>query len=106
MVDVTIPPMIGAAVGFITSDPTPVLHMIGTSAAITTLTVMSFGRSRKTDPAIVASGMSSAVISPPRCSRLSYGVAGHHPHREERQDLRGAARNSLSIHRPLLLKIA
>ena len=29
-VDVTIPPMIGAAIGFMTSAPTPVLHEIGT----------------------------------------------------------------------------
>ncbi len=26
------PPMIGAAIGFMMSDPTPVLHRIGTSA--------------------------------------------------------------------------
>ena len=54
MVDVIMPPMIGAAIGFMMSEPTPVLHMMGTSAAITTLTVMSFGRNRKTEPAIVA----------------------------------------------------
>ena len=46
MVEVAIPPMIGAAIGFMMSDPTPVLDRIGTSAPITTLTVMSFGRRR------------------------------------------------------------
>src|SRR5258707_1291042 len=40
------PPIIGAAMGFMMSDPTPVLQRIGTRAAITTLTVISFGRSR------------------------------------------------------------
>jgi hypothetical protein len=41
MVDVTMPPMIGAAIGFITSEPTPLLHMIGTRLAMTTVTVIS-----------------------------------------------------------------
>ena len=54
MVEVTIPPMIGAAMGFMMSDPTPVLHRIGTKAAITTLSVINFGRSRSTEPSIVA----------------------------------------------------
>ena len=71
MVDVIIPPIIGAAIGFMMSDPTPVLHMIGTNPAVTTLTVMSLGRRRSTDPAIVASRMSSDVISPPFRSRRS-----------------------------------
>jgi hypothetical protein len=35
MLEVTIPQMIGAAIGFMMSTPTPVLHRIGTSAAIT-----------------------------------------------------------------------
>jgi len=54
-VEVTIPPTIGAAIGFMMSDPTPVLHRIGTGPAMTTLTVISFGRRRNTEPAIVAS---------------------------------------------------
>ena len=37
MVDVTIPPMIGVTIGFITSELTPVLHMMGIKAAMTTL---------------------------------------------------------------------
>jgi hypothetical protein len=40
-------------------------------ARLTTLTVMSFGRSRSTDPAIVASRMSASVSVPPLRSRLS-----------------------------------
>jgi hypothetical protein len=46
MVDVIIPPMIGAAIGFITSEPTPSLHMMGMRPAITTLTVINLGRRR------------------------------------------------------------
>lgn len=65
------PPIIGAAIGFMMSEPTPVLHRIGTSAVITTLTVISFGRNRSTDPASVASRMSCAVMVPPSRSRLS-----------------------------------
>ena len=68
------PPMIGAAIGFITSDPTPVLHMIGTSDAITTVTVISFGRSRRTEPSTVASQMSCsrdlAAAAQPRVERF------------------------------------
>ena len=66
IVEVIIPPMIGAAIGCMTSEPTPLLHMIGTSDAMTTLTVISFGRSRSTDPPIVASRTSRSVMSPPR----------------------------------------
>ena len=49
------PPRIGAAIGFITSDPTPVAHMIGASDRSVVPTVISFGRSRSTEPSIVAS---------------------------------------------------
>ena len=41
MVDVTIPPTIGAAIGFITSDPIPLDHKIGARLNITTATVTS-----------------------------------------------------------------
>jgi len=62
IVDVTMPPMIGPAMGFITSEPTPWLHMIGISDAMTTVTVISFGRSRRTEPEIVASQMSRSIF--------------------------------------------
>ena len=71
IVEVTMPPMIGAAMGFITSEPTPWLHMIGMSEAITTVTVMSLGRNRSTEPAMVASQMSRSVTSPPLARRRS-----------------------------------
>jgi len=43
-VDVIMPPTIGAAIGFITSEPTPVSHRMGMRLASTTDTVISFGR--------------------------------------------------------------
>ena len=49
------PPTIGAAIGFITSEPTPDSHRIGTRLARTANTVISFGRSRWTAPSIAAS---------------------------------------------------
>jgi hypothetical protein len=62
---VTILPMIRTAMRFMMSEPTPVLDKMGTRPAITTLTVISLGRSRSTDPAMVASWMSRSVKSPP-----------------------------------------
>jgi len=50
MVEVIIPPTIGAAIGFITSEPIPVTHWIGIRLARTAETVISFGWSRCTAP--------------------------------------------------------
>ena len=80
IVDVIMPPRIGAAIGFMTSEPTPLLHMMGTRLAITTVTVISFGRSRRTEPSIVACHTSFPVISPPSRSRLSEGFVQVHDH--------------------------
>ena len=46
MVEVIMPPTIGAAIGFITSEPMPDSQRIGTRLARTAHTVMSFGRKR------------------------------------------------------------
>ena len=46
---------IGAAIGFITSAPVPVDHMIGTRPSRATATVISLGRRRSTAPSKVAS---------------------------------------------------
>jgi hypothetical protein len=46
MVEVTIPATIGAAMGYMTSDPTPVSHRIGIKLANTAVTVISLGRRR------------------------------------------------------------
>lgn len=40
MVDVIMPPTMGAAIGFMTSEPMPVSRKIGTRLASTTATVM------------------------------------------------------------------
>ena len=53
------PPTIGAAIGFITSEPMPVSQRIGTKLASTAVTVISFGRSRWTAPSIAAASMSA-----------------------------------------------
>ena len=45
MVEVIIPPTIGAAIGFITSEPIPDSHRMGAKLASTAITVISFGRS-------------------------------------------------------------
>ena len=42
------PPTIGAAMGFITSEPMTLSQRIGTKLASTAVTVMSFGRNRWT----------------------------------------------------------
>ena len=55
IVDVIMPPTIGVAMGFITSEPMPVSHRMGTKLASTAVTVMSFGRSRSTAPSMAAS---------------------------------------------------
>lgn len=50
MTDVTTPPTIGAAIRFITSDPVPVLHMMGMRPAMMTEAVIAFGRILFTAP--------------------------------------------------------
>ena len=52
------PPTIGAAMGFITSDPIRDSHKIGARLNITTATVISLGRRRCTAPSIAAASMS------------------------------------------------
>lgn len=48
------PPIIGAAILFIMSEPAPVDHMIGTSPNAIVATVMNFGRNRLTAPSRTA----------------------------------------------------
>ena len=54
MVEVIIPPTIGAAMGFITSEPMPLPQRIGIRLASTAATVISLGLSRCTAPSIAA----------------------------------------------------
>ena len=46
MVEVIMPPTIGAAIGFITSEPMPDSHKMGMRLARTAVTVISLGRRR------------------------------------------------------------
>ena len=72
---VTIPPTTGVAIGFITSLPVPVLHMIGSRPKRVVATVMSSGRTLSTPPSEIAaaepyfigshSGASGAWVSGP-----------------------------------------
>jgi hypothetical protein len=52
-VDDTMPPIIGTAMRCITSAPVPWLHMIGKSPAMMAATVIIFGRTRSTAPAVM-----------------------------------------------------
>ena len=53
-VDDTMPPIIGTAMRCITSAPVPWLHRIGKSPAMMAATVIIFGRTRSTAPAMIA----------------------------------------------------
>ncbi len=64
--DVTNPPIIGAAMRFITSAPAPVDHMIGRSPMKAAITVIIFGRTRFTAPCTMASSRSSELRRCPR----------------------------------------
>ena len=57
------PPSTGVASGFMTSAPTRLLHMIGSSPATTVETVMIFGRRRSSAPSTTASRRSVASRS-------------------------------------------
>jgi hypothetical protein len=46
MVEVIVPPTMGAAMGFMTSEPMPLAHRMGIKLAKTAGTVMGLGRSR------------------------------------------------------------
>jgi hypothetical protein len=46
IVEEIIPPIIGAAIRFITSAPAPVAHMMGSKPPMMAATVIIFGRTR------------------------------------------------------------
>jgi hypothetical protein len=48
------PPTIGAAIRFMTSDPVPWLHMIGINPAMVEITVIILGLTRKAAPSSIA----------------------------------------------------
>ena len=53
--ELIIPPMLGAAIGFMISIPLPDDNITGNSERTMADTVISFGRSRIVDPSITAS---------------------------------------------------
>ena len=68
----SIPPITGAAKGFITSAPVCVLHMIGIRLATTVDTVMTLGRKRRKAPSFTAAIRSSWLKSKPRWRRFFF----------------------------------
>ena len=71
MVELTIPPIIGAAMRFITSAPVPVVHMMGNRPPMMAATVIILGRTRWTAPSMMASRRSCAVAIRPSRTRRS-----------------------------------
>jgi hypothetical protein len=61
---VIMPPIIGAAMRCITSDPVPAPNMMGNSPPRITATVMAFGRTRSTAPSRIAWCRSSSEVLP------------------------------------------
>jgi hypothetical protein len=55
------PPIIGTAMRCISSEPVPWLHKIGSSPAMMAVTVIIFGRTRSTAPAMIAARKASRV---------------------------------------------
>src|SRR6266516_2420415 len=55
MVELTIPPMLGAAIGFMISIPVPVEKGISDNESTMVATVINFGRKRVTEPSTTAS---------------------------------------------------
>ena len=55
------PPTIGAAIRFYTSDPLPVAHTIGMSPMSVVAIVMNFGRSRFAAPSMIVAWRSASV---------------------------------------------
>ncbi len=55
IVVLTIPPIMGAAMRFMTSAPVPELHMMGSNPNATAEAVMRIGRTRQVAPSTIAS---------------------------------------------------
>lgn len=72
MVELTMPPIIGAAIRFITSAPVPWLHMIGKRPRRMAEAVIIFGLTRWTAPSMTASRRSAVDQSRPSRCRRSY----------------------------------
>ena len=64
--NVKMPPIIGAAIRCITSEPVPWLSMIGSRPAMITATVIALGRTRMTAPSSIAAISVACVAGSPR----------------------------------------
>src|SRR3954469_19902153 len=86
MVEVIMPPTMGAAIGFMTSEPTPDSQRIGTRLASTAVTVISLGRSRCTTRGIIAISRSVLPSGSPVRSRIQrfMQIDGHDDARLDR----------------------
>ena len=67
----TMPPIIGAAMRFITLAPVPLLHRIGSRPSMVDATVIIFGRTRSTAPSMVTANRSRCVSGTPVRRRSS-----------------------------------
>ena len=85
IVEVIMPPTMGAAIGRMTSEPVPVDQKIGTSESVAAATVISFGRRRRTEPSRVASRMSSRVTGA-ACESLVESLVEVDDHDDTRLD--------------------
>jgi hypothetical protein len=68
---VVIPPIIGPAMRRMTSDPVPLLHMMGNKPAMTTEAVIMIGRTRSAAPSTMASASVCSSASVPAALRAS-----------------------------------
>ena len=59
------PPIMGAAIRFMTSEPVPELHMIGSRPAMMAVAVMAMGRTRCEVPPSTASMTSAGLNARP-----------------------------------------
>src|SRR6266568_2594821 len=66
---VIMPPTIGEAMRRITSDPVPLPHMIGSSPAMITATVIAIGRTRSAAPSTIPAIRSLRLLSFPAVVR-------------------------------------
>ena len=66
------PPTIGATMRVMTSEPVPVPRRMGSRPAITTATVIAFGRTRSTAPSLMAASRVASSSGAPLASRCRH----------------------------------
>jgi hypothetical protein len=74
------PPTIGAAMGFITSEPIPLSQRMGKRLARTAVTVINFGRKRNLSAKLQLAGVRQVLRkAQPDVSEVAVGVPGERP---------------------------